>query len=293
MSRLALAAACAALLVGVALAQSAETHEQRRARFLQMSRDAEAKGLADPFKGITTSGQVRPGLFPIRSTGVSTGGVRKAAEGFLAALTTDQRDKTVFGLDDPEWRKWMNQDYYVRQGVSFLDMTPAQRDLALGLLRASLSAKGLKQTRDIMRLNYTLGELNDNDFDRYGEWRYHITVMGTPSATEPWGWQFDGHHAIVNYFVLADQVVMTPFFAGSEPVVGDVRQVRGHVDSAGRAESRARRWSTRSPSRNARRRSSGCRRRGTRTSPRPGRTMSSSTTRAFGCQSCRRRSGSS
>ena len=46
-----------------------------------------------------------------------------------------------------------------------------------------------------------------------------ITVMGTPSATEPWGWQLDGHHAIVNYFVLGDQVVMTPYFAGSEPVI--------------------------------------------------------------------------
>jgi len=218
MARIALAAACAALLVGVTLAQPAETHEQRRARFLKMSQDAEAKGLAEPFKGITTGGAAVPGLFPIRSTGVSTAGVRKAAESFLAALTPKQRDQTVFPLDDPEWRKWMNQDYYVRQGVSFLDMTPAQRDVALGLLRASLSARGLKQTRDIMRLNHTLGELNDNDFDRYGEWRYHITVMGTPSATEPWGWQFDGHHAIVNYFVLADQVVMTPLFAGSEPV---------------------------------------------------------------------------
>jgi hypothetical protein len=219
MSRLILAAACAALLVGVTLGQSAETHDQRRARFLKMSVDAEAKGLAEPFKGITTHGQAVTGLFPIRSTGVSTGGVRKAAEGFLAALAPDQRDKTIFPLDDPEWRKWMNQDYYVRQGVSFLDMTPAQRDAAFGLLRASLSAKGLKQTRDIMRLNHTLGELNDNDFDRYGEWRYHITVMGTPSGTEPWGWQLDGHHAIVNYFVLADQVVMTPLFAGSEPVI--------------------------------------------------------------------------
>jgi hypothetical protein len=231
MSRLTLAAVCAALLVGVVLAapaarvpqgpsaQPTETHEQRRARFLQMSRAAEMKGLAEPYKGITTHGQAMTGLFPIRSTGVSTGGARKAAAGFLAALTADQRDKAIFALDDPEWRKWMNQDYYVRQGVSFLDMTPAQRDAAFGLLRASLSAKGLKQTRDIMRLNHTLGELNDNDFDRYGEWRYHITVMGTPSATEPWGWQLDGHHAIVNYFVLADQVVMTPLFAGSEPVI--------------------------------------------------------------------------
>jgi hypothetical protein len=98
-------------------------------------------------------------------------------------------------------------------------MNDTQRDAAFALLRAALSAKGLKQTRDIMRLNHTLGELNNDNFDEYGEWRYHITVMGRPSATEPWGWQFDGHHAIINYFVLADQVVMTPFFAGSEPVV--------------------------------------------------------------------------
>jgi hypothetical protein len=81
-----------------------------------------------------------------------------------------------------------------------------------------LSAKGLKLTRDIMRLNHTLAELSNNDFEQYGEWLYHITVMGQPSATEPWGWQLDGHHAVINYFVLGDQVVMTPFFAGSEPV---------------------------------------------------------------------------
>ena len=38
--------------------------------------------------------------------------------------------------------------------------------------------------------------------------------MGKPSATEPWGWQLDGHHVIINYFVLGDQVVMTPIFVG-------------------------------------------------------------------------------
>ena len=87
-----------------------------------------------------------------------------------------------------------------------------------------------------MRLNHTLGELNNNNFDEYGEWLYCITVMGTPSATEPWGWQLDGHHAIINYFVLGDQVVMTPLFVGSEPVDRDVGQVHGHVGAAGRAE---------------------------------------------------------
>ena len=113
----------------------------------------------------------------------------------------------------------MKQSFYVRQGVSFLEMSDSQREAAFGLVRASLSAKGLKLTRDIMKLNETLAELNDNNFGEYGEWQYHITVMGTPSATEPWGWQFDGHHAVINYFVLGDQVVMTPYFTGSEPVI--------------------------------------------------------------------------
>jgi Protein of unknown function (DUF3500) len=44
-------------------------------------------------------------------------------------------------------------------------------------------------------------------------------LMGEPSASEPWGWQLDGHHLIINFFVLDSQVVMTPTFWGSEPAV--------------------------------------------------------------------------
>jgi len=193
----------------------------------QRSAGAEKAGLADSFKGVTTDGRIVPDLFGVKSTGVSTEPVRKAAESFLAALTAPQRAKTTFPIGDDEWRKWMNQHFYVRQGVSFLELSPAQRESGFALLRAALSARGLKQTRDIMRLNETLGELNGNDFEQYGEFRYHLTVMGTPSATEPWGWQLDGHHAIVNYFVLGDQVVMTPFFAGSEPVIATAGKYKG------------------------------------------------------------------
>jgi hypothetical protein len=78
-----------------------------------------------------------------------------------------------------------------------------------------------------MRLNETLGELAGNNFDEYGEGRYYVTVMGQPSATEPWGWQLDGHHLVINYFVLADQVVVTPFFTGSEPVVARAGKYKG------------------------------------------------------------------
>ncbi|HEY7544388.1 MAG TPA: DUF3500 domain-containing protein, partial [Blastocatellia bacterium] len=146
----------------------------------------------DPFKGITTDGKIIGGLFPIRSTGVSTEPVRKAAEKFIASLSEDQRKRTLFPVDDPEWRMWDNRHFPVRQGVGLKEMTEEQRGLAFDLLRASLSAKGLQKTRDIMRLNETLAELTNN-FKEYGELLYWITIMGKPSSTEPWGWQLDGH----------------------------------------------------------------------------------------------------
>ena len=208
-------------------------------RYRKMSVDAETQGLAEPFKGMTTGGGAVPGLFPIRSTGVSTEPVRKAADAFLASLSADLRAKTVFSVDDSEWRKWMNQHFYLRQGVSFKEMSEAQREAAIGLMRASLSAKGLQLTRDIMRLNHTLGELNNNNFEEYGEWLYWLTVMGSPSAKEPWGWQLDGHHAIINYFVLGDQVVMTPYFVGSEPVIAHAGKFKGVEILQGRARQSA------------------------------------------------------
>jgi Protein of unknown function (DUF3500) len=173
--------------------------------------------LAEPFKGVTANGTIEQGLFPIRSTGVSTSPVRDAAQKFLAGLTPEQRGATTYPVDDAEWRKWNNVHRYARQGVSFKEMTESQRTLAFGLLQAGLSAKGLEKSRNIMRLNETLAELTKR-FDEYGDGLYHLTVMGEPSDTQPWGWQLDGHHLIINYFILRDQVVMTPTFMGSEPV---------------------------------------------------------------------------
>ena len=208
----------AALAVAAASAQN-----PTREDYLKRSRDTSARmektGLAEPFKGVTTNGTITPNLFSIRSTGVSTEPVRTAAAAFLKSLDEGQRRKTLFKENDIEWRKWANQHIYFRDGISFEEMSAAQRQAAFGMLEASLSARGLKLTRDIMRLNETLGELNSDNFIEYGEWKYWISIMGEPSAREPWGFQLDGHHLNLNYFVLGDQVVMTPAFWGSEPTI--------------------------------------------------------------------------
>jgi len=212
------------VLVGKAVQQSRVDLQER---FRRMSDEYEAEGLAEKYTGVTTHGAPAEGLFGIHSTGVSTEPIQRAAKDFLGSLTSEQVAKTVFPVDDPEWRKWMNQHFYIRQGMGFDEMQEVQRNAAFGLLRESLSARGLKLTRDIMKLNHTLGELNGDNFVEYGEWLYWITVMGEPSSTEPWGWQLDGHHAIINYFVLGDQVVMTPFFVGSEPVIAESGKYKG------------------------------------------------------------------
>src|SRR5258708_3558617 len=131
--------------------QAQETHAQRAERFRQMSLAREKDGLAEPFKGITTNGSLQPGLFGIKSTGVSTEPVRRAADRLLAALTKEQRDKTLFAVGDDEWRKWMNQDYYVRQGVSFLEMTDAQRQGTIDLTKAGVMGKGMTTALDTNR----------------------------------------------------------------------------------------------------------------------------------------------
>ncbi|MBT8147786.1 MAG: DUF3500 domain-containing protein, partial [Gammaproteobacteria bacterium] len=83
-------------------------------------------------------------------------------------------------------------------------------------------------TRDIMKTEQTLLELNGEPI-RYGEEKYYFTMMGIPSAEEPWGWQLDGHHLVINFFVLGDQVVMTPAFWGGEPVLAESGRYAGNV----------------------------------------------------------------
>ncbi len=188
---------------------------------LQRYADTGEALIAEPFRGITADGQVVPRLFPIQRTGVSARPVQDAAEAFLASLGPEQRARALFSLDSDAWRRWSNiHPFVMRHGVSIDEMSPAQRERALALLRESLSAGGFQTARDVMRLNEFVRTITGSDVE-YGEWLYWVSVMGTPSPDEPWGWQIDGHHLIVNCFVLGDQIVMTPMFMGSEPVAAE------------------------------------------------------------------------
>ncbi len=183
--------------------------------------------MREPFVGITANGEVEPDLFDWSPTAVSTAPITEAALAFLDALNAEHRERVQFALDGAEWRTWINVHMnFFRHGVMLEELSPAGRSLGLDLLRATLSARGYAQARDIMRLNEMLNALTGR-IDEYGEWPYFISIFGTPSADEPWGWQLDGHHLNVNCLVVGDQMVMTPTFMGSEPCKADTGPYAG------------------------------------------------------------------
>jgi hypothetical protein len=175
--------------------------------------------LAQPFRGITSGGDIVPGLFALAKTGVSVAPVLEAARSFLATLTSEQRRAASFMIGDEAWQTWSNiHPWLMRHGVCLADLGGDQRVAALALLEQSMSAAAYRCARDVMKLNEHALEITGKP-EEYGEWLYWVSIFGTPSPSEPWGWQIDGHHLNVNCFVLGDQLVLTPNFIGSEPVL--------------------------------------------------------------------------
>jgi hypothetical protein len=194
---------------------------------LQSMRDRAKAGLVEPFRGITLGDAPSPGLFALEPTGVSLAPVVEAARSFLATLTAEQRKAACFTIGDEAWRMWSNiHPWLMRHGVCLADLGHDQREAALSLLRESLSASGYRTARDVMKLNEHALEITGKP-EEYGEWLYWVSLFGTPGPDEPWGWQIDGHHLNINCFVLADQLVLTPTFMGSEPVLARFGKYRG------------------------------------------------------------------
>jgi len=180
--------------------------------------DERTAQLQHPFRGVTTDGQPLTGL---RTFGdappVSTQPITDAALAFMQGLTPEQRQRVAFPIDAEEWRMWINVHMnHFRHGLLLEDLSQPLRDLALGILRATLSARGFHHARSIMRVNELLAELT-GDHEAFGEWPYFVSIFGEPGTDDPWGWQFDGHHVCLNAMVFDGRMVMTPAFMGCEP----------------------------------------------------------------------------
>lgn len=141
-----------------------------------------------------------------------------AANKFLSALTSAQSKQATYPLTDAERENWFFTPV-PRHGLSLKQMSEAQRDLGLALLRTGLGERGLVRADGIRSLELLLKELeHDTPAGRRDPINYFITIFGTPSDKQSWGWRFEGHHLSFN-FTLVDgaHVFFAPVFMGTNP----------------------------------------------------------------------------
>jgi len=173
------------------------------------------------FRGITEDGTIRDDLYqlqPARPGEQAPVAAMVAAAGdLLAALDEPSRAKICYPMDAVEWQTWANPEFMqFDTGLRLEFQPPAVRELALSLMRASLSPEGYELAHAMMLINGFLGEVVDLE-SILGEFSYNFSVYGEPHPTAPWGWQLYGHHCAVNCLVVDGRMVLSPVFLGAEP----------------------------------------------------------------------------
>jgi hypothetical protein len=174
----------------------------------------------EPFTGVTTDGSVIPALYGTpapASDAAPVAEMMSAALRALEVLDPADRERVAYPVDAAEWRGWSNPEFVLHDIGVRLDEVPADaREALLGLVRATLSPFGYDAVTGLMALNAHLGRLTGLE-PVMNENSYHVAIYGSPSATEPWGWQLFGHHVAVNVLVRGADLVVAPIFLGAEP----------------------------------------------------------------------------
>ena len=158
----------------------------------------------------------------------------RAAERFIASLTAEERARATFAFDDDERLNWhfvpLQTDNKTpkRKGVRLEELSQAQRDAAMDLLRAGTSTDGFIKATTIMSLESILHDLEkDRGAVRSPGW-YFYSIFGTPSRTGRWGWRVEGHHLSLNFVVDGGKVLSaTPAFFGANPALVKDGRLKG------------------------------------------------------------------
>ncbi len=157
----------------------------------------------------------------------STPKIVAAANAFLATLDSNQKSSVLFDWSNTAQKQlWSNlpQGLFQRAGLMWGDLNETQQNAWLAVMQATLSTEGY---------NRVLAEWNGDDALAaaqgsgggggpggqlmFGKQYYWIAIIGTPSDTGPWQWQWGGHHVTVNATLVGPNLSLTPSFIGVQP----------------------------------------------------------------------------
>ena len=141
----------------------------------------------------------------------------RAAEAFIKSLTSEQRTKASYGLNDEQRFDW----HFIpraRKGIPFKELDSAQQRLGNALLAAGLGQQGFIKAATIMSLESVLREMEGGGATVRDPELYYISLFGDAASGKPWGWRAEGHHLSVNFTIgVGKGIASTPSFFGANP----------------------------------------------------------------------------
>ncbi len=145
--------------------------------------------------------------------------MRLAARAFVETLEEADRSKAQLPMHVAQRRDW----HYVpreRFGVALRDLDERERKALRALLRTTLSAAGEQAVDAIVALEDVLRELESTPAQP-ATWRdagaYTICLFGDLASPDPWAWRFEGHHVVLHFTEIGNEVTLSPHFLGTNP----------------------------------------------------------------------------
>jgi hypothetical protein len=157
------------------------------------------------------------------ATPATTPRIVAATNAFLATLDDADKAAVLFERGDTaQQQRWSNLPggIFQRTGLMWGDLDATQRAAWLAVMQTTLSAEGYQRVVDEWRADDALaarGGAGPGRGPQFGMGFYYIAIIGAPSQTEPWQWQWGGHHVTINATIVGPHLSLTPSFIGVEP----------------------------------------------------------------------------
>ncbi|KAF2759578.1 hypothetical protein EJ05DRAFT_462975 [Pseudovirgaria hyperparasitica] len=175
----------------------------------------------EPYKGITSDGQVVPDLYSIADENVPIEAIVAATNSLLSKLTPDEKARLSYPINAREWRAWSNPEMLLRPfGLRMEELSEPATTSILAILETTLSPAGYQKALAAMRINHFLGELVQLP-KIMNQYSYNFLLFGTPSTTKGWGFLLYGHHLCLSVYLKRRQIFIAPTFTGAEPNIID------------------------------------------------------------------------
>lgn len=145
-----------------------------------------------------------------------------ATNAFVGTLSSSQKSSALFDwTNTAQKQRWSNfpQGIFQRAGIMWGDLSQATQDAWLKVMQTTLGTEGYNRVLAEWNADEALAAQSGGGGGQlqFGKKYYWIALIGTPSETSPWQWQWGGHHVTVNATVVGPNLALTPSFIGVQP----------------------------------------------------------------------------